>query len=199
MITELWNNLESIVALGTIFISAYIFFNDPIRRWRFFGYRPTALMVLVDPKTKKLVLVRTGDSWSFSQGGIYDSDIYDTVEDILERELSLNPNDYKLFYTKAIGTADLSKPWQKNYPVFGGIKFSSEIKGKGYIACLIMLDTSKELVPGYGVSEIKYATQNEATEIFLKEVTNKSKAKILDQCVMELPRAIETWNQTQNL
>lgn len=199
MLSTIWNNLESIIALLTIAVSAYIFLNDPIRRWRFFGYRPTALIVLIDPKIKQLVIVNSSGSWSFSQGGIYGSDVYDAVEDILKRELNLNPADYKLFYTKAVGKADLSKEWQKNYPVFGGLKFSSEIKGKSYIACYVMVDLKDIKEPGYGITEIKFVSKDEAIKIFNDNVSNKSKKEILNKCLNESDKAIDLWERTNRL
>lgn len=199
MLSNIWNNLESIIALLTIAISTYIFFNDPIRRWRFFGYRPTALIVLIDPKIKKLVIVNSSGYWSFSQGGIYGSDVYDAVEDILKRELNLNPSDYKLFYTKAVGKADLTKEWQKNYPVFGGFKFSSDIRGKSYIACYVMIDSKDIKEPGYGITEIKFVRKNEAIKIFDENVSNKAKKDILYKCLNESDKAIDLWECTNRL
>ena len=32
-----------------------IFLMDPIRRWNFFGYRPTAVMGLFDPHAQKVI------------------------------------------------------------------------------------------------------------------------------------------------
>ncbi|MDQ5981906.1 MAG: MerR family transcriptional regulator, light-induced transcriptional regulator [Patescibacteria group bacterium] len=199
MIEVIWNNLESFVTFATILISGYIFFNDPIRRWRFFGYRPSVLVILIDPSLKIVVFVNSGGSWTFSQGGVYNSDIYEAVEDVLRRDLSLKPDEYRLFYTKVAGKATLSKDWQKNYPIFGGVAFSSEIKGKAYIACMVMIDSKMIKEMGYGVSEYKVVDQLEASEIFKDSVKNESKLKILKYCLTESGKATSLWAETMGI
>ena len=58
-------------------------------------------MVLIDPKLNSLIFVKNEGAWSFSQGGLYNSDVYDTVEDVLERELNLNPKII-VFFTQSL-------------------------------------------------------------------------------------------------
>lgn len=200
ILTTLWENLESILALLTIIVSAYIFFNDPIRRWRFFGYRPTALIVLLDPVISAVIFVKNDGNWSFCQGGLYDSDVYDTVEDVLERELNLAPKDYRLFYTKEVGKADLSKNWQKNNVIFGGIKLWKKTRGKAYIACFVMVDTKKigEFHLGYGINQIEIVTINEAAKFIKENVVNTSKQPVMLRAIDESDNAIELWKSTNS-
>ena len=198
---SIWENFDSVVAIATVAISSYIFFNDPIRRWRFFGYRPTALMVLIDPKLNSLIFVKNEGNWSFSQGGLYDSDVYDTVEDVLERELNLDPKDYRLFYTKPVGKADLTKDWQKNNIIFGGVKLWKRVKGKAYIACFVMVDTNKigKFTLGYGVEESQIVEIDKANKFVEENVANKSKIPVLERAIDEADNAVELWKTTTSL
>lgn len=201
LINEIWDNIQSIIAILTVAISSYIFFNDPIRRWRFFGYRPTALMVLLDPAINSVVFVKNEGNWSFSQGGLYNSDVYDTVEDVLERELNLNPKDYRLFYTKEVGKADLTKDWQKNNVIFGGIKLWKKTRGKAYIACFIMIDTKKigNFNLGYGINEVQLVHLDKAADFIIENIVNVSKRPVLQKAIDESDNAIELWKTTNSL
>lgn len=195
---SIWENFDSVVAIATVAISTYIFFNDPIRRWRFFGYRPTALVVLIDPKINSVVFVKNESIWSFSQGGLYDSDLYDTVEDVLDRELNLDPHDYKLFYTKEVGKADLTKDWQKNNVIFGGVKLWKRVKGKAYIACFIMIDTKKmgQFSLGYGIDSVELVPLDKAKKFIDENISNESKVQVLKRAIDEAEDVVDLWKST---
>ena len=38
----------NLISIITIIISVYIFFTDLFRRWLFFGYKPTAIVIVMD-------------------------------------------------------------------------------------------------------------------------------------------------------
>src|SRR5687767_11521502 len=83
------NFLEPLIAVPAIFLSLYIFFKDPLKRWTFFGYLPTAVLIIFDPKTKETLLVSNKNTLGFPQGGIFNSDVTQAVEKTLRRELGI--------------------------------------------------------------------------------------------------------------
>ncbi len=139
-----WSLAESIIAIFTFGFSLTLFFIDPIRRWRFFGFRPTALVILYDRGLKKVLLIRNQHGWEFNQGGIYEDNILNTVEHILFRELSLENNQYKLYFVKALGKMWIKDSHEKlQRSTIGGITIARTLQGKGYIGCFVSCDLQK--------------------------------------------------------
>ena len=159
----IWSIIETFAMLTVIFI----FFNDPIRRWNFFGYRPTAIMAIFDPKHKKILLARKdGEPWlAFSQGGIYNSDMNFTVKEILRRELGLDSSRFGLRYTQNLGTIKINDPELLKRSTLSSISLARGLRGKGYLACYIRANlelVEKEVQLGEGIAEVKVLDIKEA-------------------------------------
>src|SRR5882724_13422549 len=97
--------MADFITIFTFIGAIYVFLIDPIRRWQFFGFRPTVIAILFDPKLKKVLLIKDANTWEFIQGSMYVSDIYCTLEQTLKRETALVSINYKLVHVSALGTA----------------------------------------------------------------------------------------------
>lgn len=133
--------LGGLLALGGMFL----FFKDPIRRWNFFGYRPTVILVFCDSDFKTLLINKIGESWvQCPQGGIYTEDIQDAIERTAKKELGLDYNWYQFRYSKILGTHRIKNSYRMKRDSFGGIKLFP-LRGKAYIACYLFCDSLTEL------------------------------------------------------
>src|SRR3990167_7370950 len=101
-ILDLTNNILSLfLLLVTGGVGIFIFFSDPLRKWRFFGYLPTVIVAMVDPIRKKILTVQFDTKYyghkiplQLPQGGIYTNNVGEAVMDVLEKELGLPPHFY---------------------------------------------------------------------------------------------------------
>lgn len=161
---QFWTIFESVATLFVI----YLFFADPIRRWNFFGYRPTAVMGLFDPMLGKVLFSKINGAWSFNQGGMYENNIYVTVETILKRELGLPETRFKLSYTRPMGTVRITEKALVNRARISTVSLFSRARGKGYLACYVRarLDgVEADLRPGAGLQEVRVVTFDEARRL----------------------------------
>jgi len=195
----IWNIIEPIVTILTIVFSLAIYFRDPLRRWRFFGYRPTAIMVIYDPQTMSVLLIKSNQNksfWHFSQGGIYTSEINTTIEEIIRRELGIKPGSYRLRYIEEIGTIKIKNRERSQRDLIGFLSIRRKIQGKGYIACYIQADLEKikkEIKAGYATTETKIFSVDEAKKLF------ESKLKTApDMRVKKLRLLIEILEKVEN-
>ena len=190
---EMINNLLNILQfLGLIFV-VVIFFIDPIRRWNFFGYRPTAIVGLFDSNTGKVLFSKVHGVWSFNQGGIYEENIYLTVNEILHRELGLATYRFRLIYTKAMGSVLIKDRELLTRPRITSISLSPRLRGKGYMACFAQADLSRiesEIQKGTGVEEVKVIPIEEAKSL-LKEFSNDEHSKEKQKFILEMLAEIE--------
>lgn len=159
----LWNLIETVIFL----VVCGLFFFDPIRRWNFFGYRPTAVMVMFDPKIRKVLLVRKGpEPWyAFSQGGIYNPDLNFSSKEILRRELGLDENRYSLRYTQNLGRVKINDREYTKRSRIHTISIVRNLRGKGYIACYIrtnLANIEKDIKLGEDITEFKVVSLDEA-------------------------------------
>lgn len=161
--------IANFLALATFSVSIYLFFADDLRRWAFFGFRPTAVMLLVDPKSNKCLLVKKGPNtfWYFPQGTIYGPDLNSTVKETVARELGLSDLDYKFIKTVFLGVVrkdDRRKYSQKHSS--GAVSFLP-FQGKSYLGCLIFVNLAKKLAikKGYDIKETRVVTLAQALKI----------------------------------
>ncbi len=192
-INTYWSPVE--VALTAIGIAAtvYLFFNDPLRRWRFFGYRPTAIVVLFDSKIKKVLLIQHYD-WAFPQGGIYSDDFYTTVEQTLARELGISTNQYALQNVKPVGTAKgLGHHWGPNRASLNTFSLRKSLVGKGYLACFVRTDLKKILPKikiGFGFQKVGLFTPTQAEKLINTADISPAKRKIHRRCLIEVQKLL---------
>jgi len=194
---EIFGNIWTIVECSAFLFVIFVFFKDPLRRWNFFGYRPTAVMVLFNPEQEKVLLIRTRSIWAFSQGGIYDKNINNTVHEILHRELGLQESKYRLINTEPLGTLR----WKGNNPLararLDTISMFSKLRGKGYLACYIQMDLEdiESVVQlGESVKEVKAVAINDAIKQLNdipKDRFDPGKAQINVQIVEEVKQLIK--------
>lgn len=195
-----WTLLESVTYIFII----VIFFNDPIRRWNFFGYRPTAVMGLFDPHLGKIIFSRVNHAWSFNQGGMYESDIYATVKSILKRELGLSETRFKLVYTKPLGAIRIHNKQLLTRSRISTISIFKDLRGKGYMGCFIRTNLSEiepEIRKGAGIQEVRIVTYAEARELVKSCTTNEHQPKkqafilsMIDE-MEAFAHEIKTWEQ----
>ena len=164
-----WVNLVWNFTEPTIFLFIlYIFFSNPTRRWNFFGYRPTAIMGVFDPELEKVVFLKTNNFWSFSQGGIYQDNVYATAAEVLQRELALPHNKFKLIYTKTLGKIRLNNKRLLTRARINAFSIYSQLRGKGYIAFFLRTNlkgVKDTLKKGAGIEELRILTFKEAREL----------------------------------
>ena len=168
--SSIWSLIETFALLTIIFI----FFKDPLRRWNFFGYRPTAIMGLLDFEEGKVLLAKKNADpwWSFSQGGIYNPDINCTVQEILKRELGLEPTRFGLRYTQSLGCIKINDPKLVKRATLSSVCITSDLKGKGYIACYIRCNLrgiEEEIKYGEGIEQVEVLSLKEARDRIVKQ------------------------------
>jgi hypothetical protein len=194
---QLFNFISIFASLITIFaiiISTYVFFTDKTRSWLFFGYKPTAIVILIDSKTKKVLLTKrvmvkntTRDyPWHFPQGGIYTNDIASTVNGILKEEYDAEPFMYEFNRTHILGKVKINSHKIDKKHNFGSVSLFSLVKGKGYIACVVYTDLKyfkKQIKKVYGLDEVKEMTFDKALALIdpkKKDLLQKRKKEIFE-------------------
>lgn len=197
---SVWTILES---LGLLFV-LFVFFHDPIRRWNFFGYRPTAVIGIFDPLLEKVIFSKINGAWSFNQGGMYDSNLFVTVESILRRELGLPDTRFKLSYTRPLGTLRIRERTLVNRARLSTVSLFSTPRGKGYLACYVRarLDgVEGEIRPGAGVDEVRIVSFDEARRLVREDTIGEHqprKQKFILSMLHELEnyaRGIRAWEE----
>lgn len=170
---ELYGNIWTVIeSLGFLTV-VVIFFLDPVRRWNFFGYRPTAVLGLFDPYLEKVLMVEVREAsgtcvWSFNQGGIYDNNIHVTVSDVLHRELGIDETRFKLLYTEPLGTLRIKDSLIIKRARISTISIFPQLRGKGYLACYVrsnLKDVEDTLALGEGVTQVRAVDIAEAREL----------------------------------
>lgn len=161
--------VANLLAIGTVGVSTYLFFADDLRRWAFFGYRPTAVMLLVDPQTRKCILVKHKSSpyWHFPQGTVYGSDLNSLVAQTILRELGLSELDFKFVKTAFLGVIhkDVARKYLEKYRS-GSISLLP-FQGKAYLGCLVHVHASKKLTSklGYDIFGVKLTSITQALRL----------------------------------
>ena len=164
------NNIWTMIEFVSFFVLIFVFFLDPIRRWNFFGYRPTAVIGMFDADTEKVLLSKVNDVWSFNQGGIYEENIYLTVNEILRRELALPEYCFRLMCTKPLGVIRIHERRLITRPRITSISLFSDIRGKGYLACFALADLKSiepQIHKGAGVQEFTVVSLAEAEKLIV--------------------------------
>lgn len=196
LLEKIWNVVEPV----TYFFVILVFFKDPIRRWNFFGYRPTAVMGLFDPHLGKVLLAKANHAWAFNQGAIYDNNIYAICKDILQRELGISDTRFKLIYTRPLGTVRITNKHLLNRARISTISLFRHLRGKGYMACFIRInlkDIEKEIKMGAGVQDFRIVTYEEAKALVKEPTksTNEHNSK-KQGMILEMIDEIQVWAKT---
>lgn len=193
VISNVWSIVE-ILAFSIVFI---LFFMDPIRRWNFFGYRPTAIMALFDDKAGKVLLLKKDvEPWyCFSQGGIYNPDLNFSSKEILKRELGLDENKFSLRYTQTLGKVRIRDREYNKRARISTISMMRNLRGKGYIACYIRTNfdhIDKAVNLGEDICEFKIVSIAEARKLILGQgAADQQVSKSLNKKQQYLMKALD--------
>ena len=164
---DIWTLIESF----GFFVIIIIFFLDPVRRWNFLGYRPTAVVGLFDPALECVLMVQVREAgggpfvWSFNQGGMYDLNILSTTSEILTRELALEETRFKLLYTEPLGTVKIKEALIIKRARISTISLFPHLRGKGYMAYYVQVnlkDIEAVTQKGEGVHALRVVSIEEA-------------------------------------
>ena len=148
-VMDIYGNIWTVIESVAFFVVVIIFFLDPIRRWNFFGYRPTAVLGVYDPSLKKVLMVEVQEAgggqhvWSFIQGGIYDNNIQATTFDIIKRELGLDDIRFKLLNDQPLGTVRIQEAKIIKRSRISTVSIFPNLRGKGYLGCYVRGDLEK--------------------------------------------------------
>ncbi len=193
---NIWSIVESIAATITIIFTLFLFFNDPIRRWKFFGYRPTVLIVLFDPKIKKILLAKSVE-WTFNQGSIYGQNITETIKETVERELGINSSLYRVYLVNPLGEVSIKGQKRLTRIALGSISIFPSLRGKGYIGCFLDCDLKKlrkKIKLGFGMEKTGVFTLKQAEEKLLSSLGNPPKVKIYKKTFKILSEILNNWH-----
>ena len=133
------------ISLLAVLVAAYVFFSDKTRYWNFLGYKPTAIVLIFDDITNRVLLVKRSTvralkrdyPWHFPQGGIYASDFNTAVNTVLAEEFDAKPNMYDFNRIYPLGVKRIgSRAVDKKY-YFTSLSLFPSLKGKGYVACIV--------------------------------------------------------------
>ncbi len=161
------NSISLVLLIATGVVGIFIFFSDPLRRWRFFGYLPTAIIGLVDPIRKKILVVQFDTQYyghrippMLPQGGIYSNHIGETIREVCEKELGLSSNFFDIKHIRELGELNIQKHKERIQKYqYGILGISPLILGKGYIGCLCICDSKevmKHVRKGVGVEKVYF-------------------------------------------
>ena len=106
----LWNLTEWLLTLLGVVFGLYLFLKDQIRRDRFFGFIPTVITVVYDPKEKKVLVGHLNggvNKWIFPQGRVEES-LLASARQVLSQELGLE-RSYKLLGSMYLGRTSLRR------------------------------------------------------------------------------------------
>jgi len=190
-LSGIWQHLEYIVFFALVFL----FFKDPIRRWNFFGFRPTAVVGLFDLRLGKVLLAKVNRTWSFSQGGIYTGNLKTEVKEILASELGLRERMFKLIWNEPLGSSRIRNKELLNRSRINTFSVMPLI-GKGYLACytkLCLENIQEQVELGEGVKEIVVVTIPEARKLIeLKtgDEHNPCKVRMMQHMLDEIEKKI---------
>lgn len=190
---QLFTDICNVIQFLAIVFVIVIFFIDPIRRWNFLGYRPTAVLGMFDPELGKVLLAKNDNAWSFDQGGMYEENIYLTVKEIIKRELGLGETRFKLLYYRPLGTVKIKNRHLLTRARISAISLYHQLRGKGYLACFLRCnfkDVEKEIVPGTGVQETRIVTVAEAIEL-VKSSTSDEHQNAKKQMIVAMLQEID--------
>lgn len=200
--SNVWTFVESLAFLFVVLI----FFIDPIRRWNFFGYRPTAVMGLYDPIMEKVLFCKVNGAWSFSQGGMYQNNIYLTVNNVIKRELGIPETRFKLVFTRPLGTMRITNPTLIRRARISTISIFSTMRGKGYLGCFVRInlkDIESAIKRGTGVEECRVVSVDEAKKLLdvfdtdeHKPVKKKMILTMLDE-IEQYSKGVKDWETQQ--
>lgn len=176
---DLVNNVLSLLLLVITGVAGiFIFFSDPLRRWRFFGYLPTVVVALVDPLRSKILTVNFDVNYykhrlppMLPQGGIYTSSVGEAVREVLAKELSIGTNLFDIKHVRELGELNIEHKADRMHKYqYGILGITPLIKGKGYIGTLCICDSrvvQKAIRKGVGVEHTNFVD----LEQFKKEQT----------------------------
>jgi hypothetical protein len=187
-----WSLAESVIGIPAVLLSLYIFFKDPINRWSFLGYRPTAILILYDYSSKYIMMIKQNTRWEFPQGGIYTQDFNAVSETVLKREVGLDASCFSLRYVKSLGTVKIEDRARLKRHTLGILSLFKDLRGKGYIAYYVtgsFRSIKAHAKPGYGIDKIEFVPLAEAHKILkqeLKRSGRKAKVQILLDALAEL-------------
>lgn len=191
-----WNVFELLIFLSIV----GLFFSDPVRRWNFFGYRPTAVMGIFDRKRAKVLLVKARGQWTFSQGGIFDPNIIISITQITKRELNAPESSFRLEYTRPLGTIRMHRALPRER--MNTISIFRKLRGKGYMACYLATDCETvNLTPGHGIDICEFVSLDEARKRILEMPArhvqfNKSRQQFSMQMLDEIAKMIRVGDAT---
>lgn len=194
---ELFETIWTFMEFSAFLLVILIFFKDPIRRWNFFGYRPTAVMGIYDPCLEKVLLSKVNGAWSFNQGGMYENNIYSTVRDILGRELGIPENRFKLVYTKPLGTVRITNKQLLTRARISTISLFSHLRGKGFLGCFVRTNLDNiepELHKGAGIQSVRVVSFSEAKALVKKYTTEEHQPR-KQQLILAMLAEMETYVQ----
>lgn len=177
---EIYSNIWTAIESVTFVLLITIFFMDSIRRWNFFGYRPTAVMGIFDPHLGRVLLAKVNGAWSFNQGGIYENNIYSMAKEILKRELGISETRFKLVYTKPLGSVRMKNKQLLTRARISSISIFPYLRGKGYLACFMrtnLQNIESEIKLGAGIQEVKIVSIPEARELIKSNSTEEHQPK----------------------
>lgn len=191
---DLFSIISFLLAIPGLILSLYLFFKDPIRKWVFFGFRPTVVLFLFDPKTKKVLLINDHKVWGLPQGGIYSSNLIESGLQVLSRELSIGHSSVQFRYWKVMGSVRVVNKYKNKRATIGNISLFSEYRGKGYIAFYVLTNLqsiSKKIKLGPEIQTFQVVTTDIARKILDSEknlLINKKKLilKALDELEINL-------------
>jgi len=170
---DLLNNVLSLILLVVTGVAGlFIFFSDPLRKWRFFGYLPTVIVALIDPLRNKILTLKFDIKYyrhrfppMLPQGGIYTNSVGEAVQEVLEKELQLERYQYDIKHVREIGELNIEKSASRMHKYqYGILGISPVIRGKGYIGCLCICDSRvvlKSVKKGIGVEQVTFVPLDE--------------------------------------
>ena len=120
-------------------------------------------------------MVRSKGAWSFSQGGIYEDNIYLTVLNILKRELGLPEAYFKLINTIPLGAIKLDRRLLLRARISTFSMFPY-LRGKGYLGCLVRIQSEgfdQIYKKGPDIADVRLCSFEEARKLIQKDVVGE--------------------------
>lgn len=191
-----WSVAEPLVWIIGLAFAAFLFLKDQVRRDRFFGFIPTVITVVYDPKERKLLVCYLNGGtnlWILPQGRIEDS-ILESARGVLAQELNLS-RAFKLGGSFYLGRNKLRAEGKARLQRFmdpAEWTLARRWRGKAYTA--LQVETSiqhaaKELDGSFLYECGRFVTLAEARKL-LQQGHRPEKAKLYMQIIDQLEKEV---------
>ena len=195
--------VDLLLSVATISFALYLYFKDPLKRWRFLGYRTTIIMAIFDPATKDVLLVNHEfGGWQLIQSGLVGDDILAQLSRGIPREINVSADHFDLRFVRTLGTVRNNRTEVVKKSTIGYVSLFNSARGKGYIAAYISCnrkDVEEHMTPGFSILEAQFVPTPKVMETIFSSgyfSSHDYKRGMYAQIIDDITNYVETRTRT---